>query len=191
MSLDARPAGHAVTTTSSHPQEGCNPPSPAGFTAFFVRYEPQVRRYLYARGARNDVLEESAQTTMEEALRSWKTLKEHPAPHAWLFKVAAQRHAKTYKEHLRLGDLTDPADFDHIRREDVTDSCDDRLDLLARLRELPEQQREALVLHWLLDLPHDQVAAAMGLRPSSTRAHVSRALARLMQMYAQEEGGCA
>lgn len=180
-----------MTSTSPRPQEGCSPPPPAGFEAFFVRYEPQVRRYLYARGARDDLLEEAAQTTMEEALRSWNGLKEHPVPHAWLFRVAAQRHAKIYKEHLRLGELTDPADFDRIQRDDGTDSCDDRLDLLARLRDLPEQQREALVLHWLLDLPHDRVAAAMGLRPSSTRAHVSRALARLVQMYAQEEGGCA
>lgn len=156
-----------------------------------MRYEPQVRRYLYARGARDDLLEEAAQMTMEEALRSWNSLETHPAPHAWLFRVAAQRHAKTYKEHLRLGELTDPADFDRIQRDEVTFGCDDRLDLLVKLRELPEQQREALVLHWLLGLPYEQVATVMGVRPSSARAHASRALARLGRMYAQEEGGCA
>ncbi|MGW3312075.1 RNA polymerase sigma factor [Streptomyces sp. NPDC001073] len=165
-------------------------PQATGFEAFFLCYEPRVRRYLFARGARNDVLEEAAQTTMEEALRAWAYLQNHPKPQAWLFTVAAQRHAKIYKEHLRLGEPTDPTDFDRLPRDDATVSCDDRLDLLRRLRDLPEQQREALVLRCLLDLPYEEVADVMGIQPGSARGHVSRALSRLAQMYAEEEGGC-
>jgi RNA polymerase sigma factor (sigma-70 family) len=175
-----------------HTVTGAQPRPPAtGFEAFFLCYEPRVRRYLFARGARNDVLEEAAQTTMEEALRSWAGLQDHPKPQAWLFTVAAQRHAKIYKEHLRLGELTDPTHFDRLPRgDDATVSCDDRLDLLRRLRDLSEQQREALVLRCLLDLPYEHVADVMGIRPSSARSQVSRALSRLAQMYAEEEGGC-
>ncbi|MET7574940.1 RNA polymerase sigma factor [Streptomyces sp. NPDC005492] len=155
-------------------------------------HEPRVRRYLFARGARDGVLEDAAQSTMEEALRSWKRLKHHPKPQAWLFTVAAQRHAKIHMEHLRLGEPTDPADLDRLLQDDATLSCDARLDLLRSLRVLPPQQREALVLRCLFDLPYEHVADVMGVRPSSARSHVSRALSRLAQIYAQEEeeGGC-
>ncbi|WP_159104053.1 RNA polymerase sigma factor [Streptomyces sp. CdTB01] len=165
-------------------------PPVIGYEAFFTHYEPCVRRYLFARGARNEVLEDAAQATMEEALRSWERLQHHPKPQAWLFTVAAQRHAKFYAEHWRLGEPTDPADFDWLWHDDPAISCDERLDLLRRLRELPSQQREALVLRCLFDLPYEQVADVMGIRPSSARGHVSRALTRLAQLYAEEEGGC-
>ena len=165
-------------------------PSATGFEAFFMHHEPCVRRYLFTRGARNDVLEEAAQTTMEEALRSWDRLKDHPKPQAWLFTVAAQRHAKIYMEHWRLGEPTDPADFDQHLYDDATISCEERLDLLRSLRKLPKQQRQALVLRCLFDLPYEQVADVMGIQPSSARGHVSRALSHLAQIYEKEEGGC-
>ncbi|MFE5865386.1 RNA polymerase sigma factor [Streptomyces virginiae] len=166
-----------------------HPPAP-GFEEFFLRYEPVVRRYLFARSARHDVLDEAAQATMEAALRSWTRLATHPNPQAWLFKVAAQRHATAYKEHLRLGERTDPADFDRLPPDAAGITCDDRLEMMDKISELPEQQREALILRWLFDLPYDQVAHVMGVRASSARAHVSRALSRLTQMYTEEEGGC-
>ncbi|MFE5036907.1 RNA polymerase sigma factor [Streptomyces sp. NPDC056683] len=165
-------------------------PTAAGFESFFMNYEPRLRRYLFARGARNDVLEAAAEATMEEALRCWNRLKNHPNPQAWLFKVAAQRHANSYKEHLRRTELTDPGAFDRLLDTDTGISCDERLDLLRKLRRLPEQQREALVLFWLLDMPYEQVAEAMGVQASTARAHVTRARSRLAQMYADEEGGC-
>ncbi|MFI6661501.1 RNA polymerase sigma factor [Streptomyces sp. NPDC050523] len=172
--------------TGAHP----HPPG-TGYETFFMRYDPRVRRYLFARGARHEVLEDAAQATMLEALRSWGRLQHHPKPQAWLFTVAAQRHAKIYAEHWRLGEPTDPADFDSLLYDAPAISCDERLDLLRSLRELPKQQREALVLRCLFDLPYDQIADVMGIRPSSARGHVSRALSHLAQMYAEEEGGCA
>lgn len=160
-----------------------------GFEDFFKHFEPRVRRYLFARGARDDVLEEAAQATMEEAFRYWDRLKVHPKPLAWLFKVAAQRHTKNYHEHSQQGELTDPRDLDWPQ-DDPGISCDERLDLLCKLRELPVQQREALVLSSLLDMSYEQVADVMGIQISTARAHAARARSRLAQMYAEEEGGC-
>lgn len=55
-------------------------PAAPGFEAFFMSYDPRVRRYLLARGARNEVLKEAADATMEEALRYWDRLRHHPNP---------------------------------------------------------------------------------------------------------------
>jgi len=166
-------------------------PATDGFETFFMTYEPKLRRYLFARGARSEVLEAAADATMEEALRCWERLQHHPNQLAWLFRVAAQRHATSYKKHLRQQELTEPGMFDRLRGDDNGLSCEERLDLLDKLRELPEQQRDALVMFWLLDMPYEQIAAVMGVRVSTARAHAARARARLSQMFADEEGGCA
>ncbi|MFF4733496.1 RNA polymerase sigma factor [Streptomyces mirabilis] len=116
-----------------------------------MRYEPRLRRYLSTLGARDSLLEDAAQMTLEEAFRSWPSLRDHPRQDAWLFKVARQRYAKAYKEHLKLGDLTDPVLFDRLHQDDATAGCDRRLDLLAMLRRIPEQQCEAVAAQLHLD----------------------------------------
>ncbi|MFF1604985.1 RNA polymerase sigma factor [Streptomyces mirabilis] len=181
-----------MTAVQLPPGEDCGRPPPEGFETFFMHYEPRLRRYLYTLGARDSLLEDAAQMTLEEAFRSWPSLQDHPRQDAWLFKVARQRYAKAYKEHLKLGDLTDPVLFDRLHQDDATAGCDRRLDLLAMLRRLPEQQCEAVVLRRFFDLSYDAIAEAMGVRPSSARSLVSRALARLAQMQDEdkEEGGC-
>jgi RNA polymerase sigma-70 factor (ECF subfamily) len=132
--------------------------------------------------------------TLMEAFSSWERLQVHPKQEAWLFTVARQRYAKVYKDHLRHGDLTDPALLEDVCQDDTTARSDRRLDLLATLRRhLSEQQREALILRHLLDLPYAEIAEVIGVRPSSARALVSRALARLSDLQAKEnneEGGC-
>lgn len=168
-------------------------PPPKGWNAFFIYHEPRLRRYLYALGARDSLLDDAAQMTLLEAFRSWDRLRNHPKQDAWLFTVARQRYAKVYKEHLRHGDLTDPVLFERICQDDTTARSDRRLDLLAALRRLSEQQREALVLRHFFDLPYAQIAEAIGVQPSSARALVSRALARLTELQQaeeNEEGGC-
>ncbi|MFD8003003.1 RNA polymerase sigma factor [Streptomyces mirabilis] len=71
----------------SSPAGEQQPPATCGFEAFFRRYDSSLRRYLYARGARGDVLEDAAQEAMLQALQYWKCLQDHPRPAAWLFTV--------------------------------------------------------------------------------------------------------
>ncbi|MFD9463134.1 RNA polymerase sigma factor [Streptomyces sp. NPDC060027] len=185
-----------MTVVEPAPSEGCGRPPPEGFEAFFMQYEPRLRRYLYVLGARESLLEDAAQMTLEEAFRSWSSLHHHPRQDAWLFTVARQRYATAYKEHLRIGEPTDPVLFDRIHQDDATAGCDQRLDLLAMLRRIPEQQCEALVLRRFFDLPYEAIGEVMGVRPSSARSLVCRALASLTRMHDEdedkdkEEGGC-
>jgi len=55
----------------------------------------------------------------------------------------------------------------------------DRLDLLAALRSLPERQRQAVVLHYLMDCRVATVAELMGLSEGTVKAHLHRARATL------------
>ncbi|HTT00367.1 MAG TPA: SigE family RNA polymerase sigma factor [Streptosporangiaceae bacterium] len=51
-----------------------------------------------------------------------------------------------------------------------------REEVIRALGRLPHRQREAVVLRFYLDLPDEQIARVMGIRPSTVRSTVFRAL---------------
>ncbi|WP_323794524.1 SigE family RNA polymerase sigma factor [Nocardioides sp.] len=59
--------------------------------------------------------------------------------------------------------------------------------LVAALRELPRQQRAAVVLRAIEDLDHAGIAERLGCSVGTARSHLSRGLARLREVLAEEE----
>jgi len=53
---------------------------------------------------------------------------------------------------------------------------DPLIDVIATL---PLVQRTAIVLRYWCDLPDDEIAVALSVRPSTVRSHIHRALKRL------------
>ncbi|WP_421119557.1 RNA polymerase sigma factor [Aquihabitans daechungensis] len=51
----------------------------------------------------------------------------------------------------------------------------------AALQHLPERQRTAITLRYYLDLPDDEIADLLGVRPATVRSLVHRALATLKE----------
>jgi len=58
-------------------------------------------------------------------------------------------------------------------------SQEERAAIVTAVRGLPARQREVLVLRYYLDLPEKQIAADLGIGPSTVRSTVHRALAAL------------
>lgn len=61
----------------------------------------------------------------------------------------------------------------------VEDRLSPRLALAAALGDLPEHEREALELRVVGELPYEEVAEQLAIRPAAARLRVSRALRRL------------
>jgi RNA polymerase sigma-70 factor (sigma-E family) len=59
---------------------------------------------------------------------------------------------------------------------------EERREVMRALRRLPARQREVLVLRFYLDLSAEEIAATMGIGPSSVRSAAHRALASLGRM---------
>ncbi|GAA2193913.1 SigE family RNA polymerase sigma factor [Micromonospora lupini] len=100
-------------------------------------------------------------------------------PEAWLRRVAVNVARSRYRRRRVLDGL--------LRRigppPAVADRSPEHLALLAALRGLPEGQRHALALHYLVDLPIDEVAATLGVSPGTVKSRLSRgrqALAALL-----------
>lgn len=69
----------------------------------------------------------------------------------------------------------------------VEEGLSPRLALAAALDDLPEHEREALELRVVGELPYDEVAEQLAIRPAAARLRVSRALRRLAQVTTRED----
>ena len=58
-------------------------------------------------------------------------------------------------------------------------SREEREEVMRAVRQLPDRQREALVLRFYLDLPEPEIARVMGIRPGTVRSATHRALKAL------------
>jgi RNA polymerase sigma factor (sigma-70 family) len=63
-------------------------------------------------------------------------------------------------------------------------AAEERARLLASLERLPEEQRLAVALRYLLDLSEEETAAALGVRRGTVKSRLARALERLREVEA-------
>ena len=107
------------------------------------------------------------QDTMLAALAAYPTLRDPDAVRSWLLRIAARKAVDRFRADARA-----PAPVDAPEPPPVLppDAADD--DLWARVRLLPEKQRQAVALRFVLDLPYADVATAMDTSVEATRRNV-------------------
>jgi RNA polymerase sigma-70 factor, ECF subfamily len=102
-------------------------------------------------------------------------------PEAWLRTVAVNVARSRWRRMLRwahvLPELVSPASY--------ADLPEDRLALMAALRQLPFAQREAIALHHLADLPVAEVALTLGVPEGTVKARLSRGRTALAGLLAE------
>ena len=151
----------------------------AEFDAFVSRRGPALVRQLHAMTGDLPLAQDCVQEACARAWQRWATVQDYDDPSAWVRQVA-WRLAVSRLRRARVG-------VGLLRRHgppaDVPDPNPDRVLLVAALRQLPEAQRRAVVLHHLCDLSVEQVAAETGAPVGTVKARLSRgrsALAALL-----------
>jgi len=113
--------------------------------------------------------EDIALETMRRAHQRWPTIE--PYARAWVARVARNLAIDRVRVKSPDAALPDVSDFE----SELTD----RVALYAVLRTLPERQRNAIALRYLLDLPLATVASAMGVTVGTVKQHIHRGLVAL------------
>jgi RNA polymerase sigma factor (sigma-70 family) len=110
----------------------------------------------------------------------------------WLLGIArnvaresARRNEVESRARRRLGLPTDLASEDGYAA--VEERLSPRAALARALDDLPEHEREALELRVVDELPYEEVADRLGVRPAAARLRVSRALRRLSALSLKED----
>jgi RNA polymerase sigma-70 factor, ECF subfamily len=127
--------------------------------------------------------QELAQEAFCRAWQRWTRLARYEDPAAWVRRVAMNlatsrwRRVAVARRHL-------------LRREPPPEAPTlepDHVMLVAALRTLPADQRRAIVLHHLVDLPVDQVARELGVPVGTVKSWLHRGRAALAAHLSETE----
>jgi DNA-directed RNA polymerase specialized sigma24 family protein len=144
------------------------------FEHVIERHGRALLRFCAAQAGRERA-EDCFQETMLAALRGYRELRDPGAVRAWLFAIAAR---KAVDAHRARGRGPEPvADVEPLAAGVAPAPRDPAL--WARVRRLPEKQRQAVTLRYLGGLSHREIAAAMETSDAAARRNVFEGLARL------------
>jgi RNA polymerase sigma-70 factor (sigma-E family) len=146
----------------------------AEFVAFYETSRDGCLRAVTACVADRALAEDLIAEAFGRAWTSWRQVRRHPAPRAWVVRTALNARVSWWRRHRREVPL---ADHDPAAANDPSRSVD--ATVLAAMRRLPARQREVIVLRLLLDLDTETTADVLGIAPGTVTAHLSRAVAAL------------
>ena len=112
--------------------------------------------------------------TFLSALRAYPRLRADSDARAWLVTIA---HRKAIDQLRAAGRRAVPAGELPVMATEDPPGPDE--DLQAALAALSPAQREAVVLHHLGGLPHDEIAATLGISPAAARRRAADGIAAL------------
>lgn len=119
--------------------------------------------------------EDCFQETFLAALRAYPRLKNAGNLRGWLLTIA---HRKAIDHHRANGRRPLPvAELPEVATENGLPEPDERL--WAAVGALPPKQRAAVALRYGSDLPHAEIAAALGCSPEAARRSLHEGLKRL------------
>lgn len=122
-----------------------------------------------------DGAEDCFQETFLAALRAYPKLSDDRNLRGWLLTIA---HRKAIDHHRANGRQPIPvAEVPEVAAPDKGPEPDERL--WAAVGVLPPKQRAAVALRYGSDLPHGEIAAALGCSPEAARRSLHEGLKRL------------
>jgi RNA polymerase sigma-70 factor (ECF subfamily) len=158
----------------------------ADFDAFYATTVRRLVRHAYALTGDIGDAQEVAQEAFARAWQHWDSVRGYDSPEAWVRRVATNlatsrlRRSRTARAARRrlAGDLAPEISLDTVA-------------LVAGLRTLPERQRVVLVLHYLADLPVNQIALELQCPVGSVKAWLSRGRDALAAAMSEADAGSA
>ncbi len=144
------------------------------FADFFqASWDPCLRAVVAVAGS-PELAEDQVAEAFAKAWGSWRKVRRHPAPRAWVVRTALNTGASWWRKRQRELPLADhdlPAPGDDDARLDAT--------LLTAIWRLPLRQREVIALRIFLDLDTATIARQLGIEAGTVRMHLSRGVTAL------------
>jgi len=133
--------------------------------------------------------DEAVQETLLRAHRAMPTYRGEGSVKAWLCGIA--RHVCARMLEMRRRDAREMIDLELVPTDevgaDVFATRQRAREIRAALAQLKPTEREALVLRYVAELSHREIAAACNLDEATARKRISRALARLRTAMPDQE----
>lgn len=150
-------------------------PEDEDFAAFYEQARADCLRAVYAAVGDWSVAEDATAEAFARAYASWRKVRVHPAPRAWVVRTALNTHISWWRRRRR------EVAWDGSHDAEDSSPQDAQVDqhVMQALKALPGRQREVVVLRIFLDLDTKTTARVLGVTPGTVTSQLSRALIAL------------
>jgi RNA polymerase sigma factor (sigma-70 family) len=149
------------------------------FQSFLDGHRETVWRFLVSAVGAAEA-EDCFQETFIAALRAYPRLRPGSNTRAWVLTIAHRKALDSHRSRARRATpVADPAAID-AGCQNPPRAPDDAL--WTAVRALPSRQRSAVVLRFLADLPHREIAAAIGCSEEAARRSLHEGLTTLRKV---------
>ena len=155
---------------------------PDDFDALYRAAAPRLVRQLLPLVRDRQEAEDVVQEAFARAYARWSTVSAYDAREAWVRTVAVRLAVSRWRRSRNAA----LAWRRHGAPEDLPGTSPDAVALVAALRRLPEGQRVAIVLHHLVDLTVEQVAAETGVPTGTVKTRLARGRAALVPLLREQ-----
>ena len=151
----------------------------AGFEAWYLREHPKVLAALTWVAGDPHLAADATDEAFARAYASWRKVEAMASPGGWVYRVALNVvRRRMRRAALERRKMEPPATVAEVVDHEIW----------AVVRQLPERQRVAVVLRYLLDLPEKEVAMAMGVSRGTVASALAAARLRLAGWLVIDEG---
>ena len=166
---------------------------PEAFEQLITPLEQLIWRICWHYTGNRESAEDCGQETMIRIWRSLDSYRGDCALESWAYRIAAnccmdylrkkKRDKSVSMEPMREQGF-DPADPSLGTEEQVV-AADEQKRLREAIAQLPEDQREALILTQLEKVPYEEAAKLLGVSEGTIKSRVNRAKARLKEILSE------
>jgi RNA polymerase sigma-70 factor, ECF subfamily len=156
--------------------------SDRAFEVLVRRHEDRIFALaLRMLGERSDALD-ATQEAFVSAFRQARSFRGDSSFGTWLYRIAINACKDLMRKRGRWGEPTEDVGADLATTEDVEGSVSDRMDLSAALARLPEEFRDAVVMHDLGGIPYEEIARTTRTNIGTVKSRISRGRKRLADL---------
>lgn len=158
-------------------------PDVDSFDEFYCSTRQRLLGYVYLITGDLAEAQDAVQEAYVRAWQRWATVSGYADPEAWMRVVAARlaisrwrslrRRLRAYIRHGGPGVAPPPGT--------------ETVEVVTALRQLPEEQRVAIALYYLMGMPVAEVARATGVPPGTVKARLARGRSALAGLLADSE----
>ncbi len=153
--------------------------APPPFQLFVDAHREEVWRFLAGSVGPLEA-DDCFQETFIAALRAYPRVKPDSNLRAWVLTIAARKAIDAHRARRRRAlPVAEPSALDQ-RPESRPAERDE--ELWSAVEHLPERQRSAVVLRCVADLPHREIAAAIGCSEEAARRSLHEGLSKLRKV---------
>ncbi len=153
------------------------------FGKIYEIFIERIYRYIYLKVSNK---EESEDLTQQVFIKAWNGISDFKFQRnpfsSWLYSIARNTVIDFYRKKKPDFSLDEEIKIDILYEIDINEKLINKEQLnkiMKKIYQLPEEQKELLILHFIEDLSYDEIAKIMKKTPLNLRVLQHRALNRL------------